>query len=108
MRGWGKETIEWRKSSYSYCSYSSSCCVPLRKYTLIEVAFWVKEVVGDGFDVWDDTWWVDDVDDDGSGVVAADACVVIVVVGAVAVWYRLECTFLSWACWKAEARRGGI
>ena len=95
MRGWSKETI---KSSYSYCSCSFSRCVPLRKYILIEVAFWVKEAVGDGFGV-------DDVDDDGSGVVAADACVVVVVVGAVAVWYHLKCTFLSWACWKTEARK---
>lgn len=48
-------------------------------------------MVGDGLDVWDGTG---DIDDDGSGVVA-DACIVVVVVGAVAVWRLLKRTFLS-------------
>jgi len=96
---------------------------------LIVVAFWVKELVGglDGSDLWDvddDDGGVggvvaaviDDLDDDDGvvggvvvaviddlddddGVVATNAC------GVVAVWRRLKCTFLSWACWKAETRK---
>ena len=76
---------------------------------LIVVAFWVKELVGrlDKSDLWDV-----DLDDDNGGVggvvvanayddrvVATNACDVI------AVWHHLKCTFLSWACWKAETRK---
>ena len=102
-------------------------------YTLIVSAFWVNEFV-DGIDGLDDeggivvvvAWDVDDgvvddddslddglvVDDDGVVVVVAwsnldvDTCDVVIVAGPGTVtWRYLKRTFLSWVCWKGEARK---
>ena len=99
-------------------------------YTLIVAAFWVKElvdgsddddggvVVADACDVvgdLDDNCGIVVVDacdvvgdlDDNCGIVVVDACDVVLVAGTgtVAVWCCLKRTFLSWTCWKREARK---